>query len=174
MKKILGLDLGTNSIGWAVLTVDEESVKKIDSIGSRIIPMDATVLNDFDKGNSISQTKYRTEKRGMRRLRERKLLRRERLLRVLHILGFLPKHFDVQIGFDENDNKTFGKFINYDEPKIAWHKSVNGNYEFIFQDSFEEMLSDFKQHQPDMVANGKKVPYDWTIYFLRKKRFRRE
>lgn len=169
MKKILGLDLGTNSIGWAVLTVDEESVKKIDSIGSRIIPMDATVLNDFDKGNSISQTKYRTEKRGMRRLRERKLLRRERLLRVLHILGFLPKHFDIQIGFDENDNKTFGKFINYDEPKIAWHKSVNGNYEFIFQDSFEEMLSDFKQHQPDMVANGKKVPYDWTIYFLRKK-----
>ena len=31
------------------------------------------------------------------------------------------------------------------------------------------MLTDFAQHQPHLVADGKKVPYDWTIYFLRKK-----
>ena len=31
------------------------------------------------------------------------------------------------------------------------------------------MLTDFAQHQPHLVAYGKKVPYDWTIYYLRKK-----
>ena len=57
MKLILGLDLGTNSIGWAVIVaeIDDEGnlqLVKIDAAGSRIIPMDATVLGDFDKGNS--------------------------------------------------------------------------------------------------------------------------
>jgi CRISPR-associated endonuclease Csn1 len=36
MKKILGLDLGTNSIGWALIDADE---KNILGMGSRIIPM---------------------------------------------------------------------------------------------------------------------------------------
>ena len=31
------------------------------------------------------------------------------------------------------------------------------------------MLADFRLHQPELVANNKKVPYDWTIYYLRKK-----
>lgn len=31
------------------------------------------------------------------------------------------------------------------------------------------MLADFTIHQPQLVADGKKVPYDWTIYYLRKK-----
>ena len=52
MKKILGLDLGTNSIGWAVLNAaDDNSLKYIEAAGSRIIPMDAAILGDFDRGN---------------------------------------------------------------------------------------------------------------------------
>ena len=31
------------------------------------------------------------------------------------------------------------------------------------------MLKEFALHQPQLVADGKKVPYDWTIYYLRKK-----
>ena len=82
MKKILGLDLGTNSIGWALVNESEDIEKKeskltgIEAAGSRIIPMDAAILGDFDKGNSISQTSARTGFRGARRLRERNLLRR--------------------------------------------------------------------------------------------------
>ena len=36
MKKILGLDLGTNSIGWAVINslVDDEGKEKLTSISS--------------------------------------------------------------------------------------------------------------------------------------------
>ena len=31
------------------------------------------------------------------------------------------------------------------------------------------MLADFAKKQPELVAMGRKVPYDWTIYYLRKK-----
>lgn len=171
MKKILGLDLGTNSIGWAVVNAEETSRENettylkptgISAAGSRIIPMSADILGNFDAGNSVSQTAERTGFRGVRRLHERNLLRRERLLRVLKLMGFLPEHFARQI--DE-----FGKFINHGEPKLAWQKNGNGKWAFVFNDSFNEMLMEFAQHQPQLITYGKKVPYDWTIYYLRKK-----
>lgn len=166
MKKILGLDLGTNSIGWAVVNSEKENDKEniigIEAAGSRIIPMDAATLGDFDKGNSISQTKERTGFRGTRRLRERCLLRRERLHRVLNLLGFLPEHFAKELN-------RYGKFATDSEPQIAWKKNAEGKFEFIFQESFHEMVQDFRKNQPELVADGKKVPYDWTIYYLRKK-----
>lgn len=171
MKKILGLDLGTNSIGWAVVNANEISRDNdtkylnpisISSAGSRIIPMSADILGDFDKGNSISQTAERTRLRMARRIHERSLLRRERMLRTLRTLGFLPTHFAEKID-------TLGKFIDDSEPKLAWIKREDGGYNFLFQNAFDEMLKDFALYQPQLVANGKKVPYDWTIYYLRKK-----
>ena len=176
MKKILGLDLGTNSIGWAVVNADEITRENettflkpngINSAGSRIIPMDESILSDFDKGNTKSPTSTRTDFRGTRRLLERYLLRRERLLRVLKKMEFLPNHYAEKV----ND---YGKFVDLSEPKIVWRKGLDGKMEFLFQNSFKEMLADFAINQPQLVAkkkNGedKKVPYDWTIYYLRKK-----
>lgn len=171
MKKILGLDLGTNSIGWAVVNADEETRNdattylkpvEIGAIGSRIIPMSADILGDFDKGNSVSQTAERTGYRSIRRLHERNLLRRERMFRVLKTLGFLPNHFATQIN-------EYGKFIKHCEPKLPWYKGPDGKMEFLFNDSFNEMLADFATNQPQLLENGKKIPYDWTIYYLRKK-----
>lgn len=164
-KNILGLDLGTNSIGWALISQDFENKNgNILGIGSRIIPMSQDVLGDFGKGNSISQTAERTSYRSVRRLRERQLLRRERLHRVLHILGFLPQHFESQIDF----TNRLGKFIPETEPKLAYHQD-----QFIFKSSFNEMLEDFKSSQPEILKdkNGSDclIPYDWTIYYLRKK-----
>ena len=171
MKKILGLDLGTNSIGWAVVNAEEQSRDNnttylkptgISAAGSRIIPMSADIMGEFDKGNSVSQTADRTKARMARRLHERNIQRRERLLRVLKKMEFLPQHFADQI--DGN-----GKFINHSEPKLAWRNKGDGNMEFVFQDSFNEMLADFAEKQPQLIAAGRKVPYDWTIYYLREK-----
>ena len=40
MKKIIGLDLGTNSVGWAVINAnDEGKYLSIEKANSRIIPM---------------------------------------------------------------------------------------------------------------------------------------
>lgn len=166
MKTILGLDLGTNSVGWAVInSVIKEQAERIwiETAGSRIIPMDAAVLGDFDKGNSISQTSERTRLRGARRLRERQLLRRERLHKVLNILGFLPNHYLEYIDFEKHP----GKFLADAEPKLAWVKDEQGKYTFLFQAAFDEMLADFAIHQPSLVSGDKKIPYDWTIYYLR-------
>lgn len=165
MKKILGLDLGTNSIGWALIQQDfDKKQGSILGMGSRIIPMSQDILGEFGKGNSVSQTAERTGYRSTRRLRERHLLRRERLHRVLNVLNVLPEHYAHQIDFE----KRFGQFKAESEPKLAYN-----NKQFIFKTSFEEMLEDFKKHQPELLTgeNGKEklVPYDWTIYYLRKK-----
>ena len=169
MKKILGLDLGTNSIGWAIVERDDNEGRIIKS-GSRIIPMDAATLGDFASGNTKSQTAERTSKRTARRMRERFLLRRERLHRLLHLLGFLPKHYEERIGWDiENDRKHYGSFLDGEEPKIAWIKGNDKKYVFLFQSSFKEMLEDFIQYHPNIISKDKKIPYDWTLYYLRQK-----
>lgn len=177
MKRILGLDLGTNSIGWALIEVDYEYKKEnclgggeIVGLGSRIIPMNEALLSEFGKGNTVSQTADRTDKRGVRRLRQRHLLRRERLHRVLNILDFLPQHYAKAIDFE----KRLGQFFENEEPKIPYHKNEDGQYEFLFMESFLEMVEDFKENQPALFykkENGEetKIPYDWTIYYLRKK-----
>lgn len=163
MKKILGLDLGTNSIGWAVVNEEinengEPQLTGIEAAGSRIIPMDAQIMGDFERGNSISQTAKRTSARSTRRRYERSSLRRERLNRVLDILGFLPDHYSEKLN-------RYGQILKGEEPKIAWKHNENGKYEFLFKESFQEMLSIIKCSNPEAT----KIPYDWTLYYLRKK-----
>lgn len=167
MKRILGLDLGTNSIGWAVINKSfdnegNELLCGIEAAGSRIIPMDATILGDFNKGNKVSQTKNRTQARSVRRMYERQHLRRERLHRVLSVLGFLPPHYSQQLD-------RYGKFLPDKEPKLAWYINDAGKSHFLFQDSFQEMLDVFRKYNPSVIIGSHKVPYDWTIYYLRKK-----
>ncbi len=166
MKKILGLDLGTNSIGWALIDQQfENQLGMINGMGARIIPMTQDVLGKFDSGVSISQTAERTGYRSVRRLGQRDLLRRERLHRVLHLLGFLPKHYAASIDFD----KHLGQFLPGTEPKIVYRIGDNGKHEFLFMDSFYEMVTDFIKANPELLVDGKKIPHDWTIYYLRKK-----
>ncbi|MCV9932849.1 CRISPR-associated protein Csn1 [Flavobacterium sp. LS1R47] len=162
MKKILGLDLGTNSIGWALINNDfDNTLGSIEGLGSRIIPMSQDVLGKFDSGVSISQTAERTKYRGARRLVQRFLLRRERLHRILNILDFLPKHYSEAIDFD----KKFGQFKPEREEKLSFYKNESGKNQFLFLESHQEMFSEFKLTHPNL----KQVPYDWTIYYLRKK-----
>lgn len=167
MKKILGLDLGTNSIGWATIITDhnhegKEQFKEISRCGSRIIPLDQATLGDFNRGNSISQTAERTRLRSTRRLYERANLRRERLNRVLNHLNWLPEHYAACLD-------RYGKFIPGTEPKLAWRRDSNGNVHFIFEAAFTEMLAEFRKRNPDSSVDQRRIPYDWTIYYLRKK-----
>ena len=89
MKKILGLDIGTNSIGWAIIEEENNTPKRIIDAGSRIIPMGAE-KEEFESGNSITKNAKRRQARGARRLNQRYKLRRQRLTAVLNLLGWMP------------------------------------------------------------------------------------
>ncbi|MBR2380763.1 MAG: hypothetical protein IKA86_07230, partial [Paraprevotella sp.] len=99
MKKILGLDLGTNSIGWAVVDVDENGNPiHIEGMGSRIIPMGSDKI-DYEKGATITKNADRRAKRSSRRMGKRYKMRRNKLLFILDKLGMLPEQFQLKNGF---------------------------------------------------------------------------
>ncbi|MBN2730124.1 MAG: type II CRISPR RNA-guided endonuclease Cas9 [Bacteroidales bacterium] len=85
MKKILGLDLGTTSIGWAFVKEAETEIEKseIIKLGVRVNPLSTDELQDFEKGKSISINADRTLKRGARRNLFRYKMRRNVLIETL-------------------------------------------------------------------------------------------
>ncbi|HQO07142.1 MAG TPA: type II CRISPR RNA-guided endonuclease Cas9, partial [Bacteroidales bacterium] len=104
MKKILGLDLGTNSIGWALVNEAENENEKssIIMLGVRVNPLTVDEQKNFEKGKSITTNADRTMKRGMRRNLQRYKLRRENLIEILKENGFIT---DETI-LSENGNYT--------------------------------------------------------------------
>jgi CRISPR-associated endonuclease Csn1 len=95
MKKILGLDLGTTSIGWAFIkeAENETEVSSIINTGVRIVPLTTDEEADFKKGNTISINADRTLKRGARRGLQRFKQRRKALLETFKIIKFINNDF---------------------------------------------------------------------------------
>jgi len=83
-KHILGLDLGTSSIGWAYVKEDEtKENSSIQQIGVRVNPLTVDEQTNFEKGKSITTNADRTLKRGARRNLDRYQLRRANLKEIL-------------------------------------------------------------------------------------------
>jgi CRISPR-associated endonuclease Csn1 len=95
MKKILGLDLGTTSIGWAYIHEAEnnEETSSIINSGVRIVPLTTDEEADFKKGNIISINADRTLKRGARRGLQRFKQRRDALLETFNKIKFISTGF---------------------------------------------------------------------------------
>lgn len=91
MKKILGLDLGTTSIGWAVVNEAETATEQssIIDLGVRIVPLTVDEQGNFEKGKAITTNADRTLKRSMRRNLFRYRLRRDALIRLLQEQGWI-------------------------------------------------------------------------------------
>lgn len=99
MKKILGLDLGIASIGWAFVKEAENTNEQseIKKIGVRIIQYDnfskvdksgkvsesKNPVEDFSAGKGLSPNAARTQKRTARRNLQRYKMRRANLIAVL-------------------------------------------------------------------------------------------
>ncbi len=141
MKKILGLDIGTNSIGWALVNYDfDNKAGEIINLGSRIIPLETDKLKDFQQGRSVSSAAERRMARQLRRLKHRYKLRRERLIKVFKILGWFPNSFPEK--FEEDEHFNINNFVPF---------SI-------------ETLEEAKK-----LFQVEKLPNDWVIYFLRDK-----
>lgn len=106
MKKILGLDLGTTSIGWALVNEAEskEEQSSIIKLGVRVNPLTVDEQSDFEKGKSISTNADRTKRKDARRNLQRYKLRREYLIDILKSNGFIS---DNTILSEQGNHKTF-------------------------------------------------------------------
>jgi CRISPR-associated endonuclease Csn1 len=122
MAKILGLDLGTNSIGWALI---DDKLNKIIGIGSRIFPVGVDNLGDGE--GELSKNASRTGARGTRRQFFRRRLRKKVLLKELASLNMCP------LNNEDFDNwKTTKKFPTQElaswfalNPYELRHKALN-------------------------------------------------
>lgn len=91
MKRILGLDLGTSSIGWALVneSEDEREQSSIIKLGVRVNPLTVDEQRNFEAGKPITTNAERTLKRSMRRNLQRYKLRRDNLIEILTEHGFI-------------------------------------------------------------------------------------
>lgn len=97
MKKILGLDLGTNSIGWALVEEERNKNKKLTNahiikLGVRVNPLTVDEKTNFEKGKPISTNAERTAKRSARRNLQRFKLRRAHLHNLLVKSGVISEN----------------------------------------------------------------------------------
>ncbi|QOR76632.1 MAG: hypothetical protein IMW88_03560 [Thermoflavifilum sp.] len=182
-KKVLGLDIGTNSVGAALIeiprTIDDFGKEgKIIWVGSRTIPTGGDYLQKFESGaQAETKASARRMKRGSRRLKHRYKLRRSRLTQVFKILGWVPEDFPL------DNPKRIKEII----------RENNGRFEFkmyhylpFSQETIREFYTELDPNQDINKIleeieyrrrnNGKKLnkdvellPEDWIVYYLRKK-----
>ena len=107
MTKILGLDLGTNSIGWALI---DDVQNKIEGIGTRIFPMGVENLGEGE-GREMSKNAGRTGARGVRRQFFRRKLRKKILLKALSENKMCP--------MEANDFVDWKKTKEFPSDKLA-------------------------------------------------------
>ncbi len=111
-NRILGLDLGTNSIGWAIV---DDKQNKILGMGSRIFPMGVENLGDGD--GEISKNASRTGARGVRRQFFRRRLRKKILLKALSENNMCP--------LDQSDFENWKKEKLFPSAKLAEWFALN-------------------------------------------------
>ncbi len=151
MKKILGLDLGSASIGWAFIQ-EQDNATKIVAMGSRIIPYDGTEGQDFAKGTGESRNALRTKARTARKGYDRYQLRRKYLVDVLVKNSMMP---------DENLKKL---------PKMQlWELRNNAVTEKISKQEFGRLLlwlnqkRGYKSSRSDANLGKKDTEYVATV-----------
>ena len=110
MSKVLGLDLGTNSIGWAIVNNTENK--------KELLEHDVNIFQEGVnrvKGNEEPAVKTRTEARASRRHYFRRRLRKIELLKILIEQGWCP-HIEENALTDWRAHKQFPKCPEF----IAW------------------------------------------------------
>ncbi len=110
MAKILGLDLGTNSIGWAVVEKEDGEFSLVDK-GVRIFQEGVKI----EKGVEGSKAAERTGHRSARRIKFRRKLRKLKTLEVLSEFGYCPK-----LSHDELNNWRYKKVYPTNQAFRHW------------------------------------------------------
>ena len=108
--RTLGLDIGTNSIGWGIV---DERAQKIQNCGVYVFPEGVKK----EKRNEISKAAERTKFRSERRLKFRRKLRKYETLKVLIQNGMCP------LSLEELEKWRTEKTYPMSEAFIKWYRT---------------------------------------------------
>ena len=124
-ETVLGLDLGTGSVGWGLIEFDGEGPRRIIDAGVRIF--DAGLDSLKVDGRGKSRNLERREARQIRRGLERRGRRMRNLARLLQRSGLLPKGNVT----DSNDRHEFLKEFDatHDDPYSLRARAINERLE---------------------------------------------
>lgn len=113
MEKILGIDTGTNSLGWAIVEKNNDEYKLLDK-GSNIFQEGVKI----EKGIESSKAAERTEHRSVRRHYFRRKVRKIRLLTIL-----IENHLCPPISKEDLRKWRLHKVYPINELFMSWQRT---------------------------------------------------
>ena len=141
MAKILGLDLGTNSIGWAITEQQDGNYTLLDK-----------GVDIFQEGVNRTKTgeepmvKIRTNARALRRHYFRRRLRKIELLKVLVANNFCPYLSDEQL-----DAWRYDKQYPLEDDFLLWLRSSNSDNPYADRFKSLTVVLDLKKREDRYV-----------------------
>ena len=141
MAKILGLDLGTNSIGWAITEQQDDNYTLLDK-----------GVDIFQEGVNRTKTgeepmvKIRTNARALRRHYFRRRLRKIELLKVLIANNFCPYLSDEQL-----DAWRYDKQYPLEDDFLLWLRSSNSDNPYADRFKSLTVVLDLKKREDRYV-----------------------
>ena len=177
-KKILGLDLGVGSIGWALIETDDNQPKQIIGMGSRIVPISKDDNDQFCKGQAISKNADRTARRTTRKGYDRYQLRRALLTQVLRQNGMLPERMDenvIDLWKLRSDAATEGHQLTLPQiGRVLYHLNQKRGYKHAKADDNGDSkqtkyVEAVNQRYTDLQAEGRTIGQHFYLELLRSK-----
>lgn len=169
IKYKLGLDLGSTSLGWAVVELDENDKPKcLRDMGVRIFP------DGRDPKSTDSLAQIRSEHRQMRVQYERKKMRKQELLTALQNAGLMPTDaeqlkniFSNTVSAGDGLDRTYNPYIlraravtervePYELGRIFWHLSKHRGFMEKRDQDIEESPDTTKKTKKETDADGTK------------------
>lgn len=146
MERILGLDLGTNSIGYAIVDRDDDRYKMIDK--------GVSIFQDgvaHDKSGERPAVEQRTSARALRRQYRRRRLRKIELLKVLTENDLCP-----YLSKDQLHAWQTRKEYPLDEEFLAWQRTDDNAGRNPYHDRYRALTEELNmQSKADRYALGR-------------------
>lgn len=166
MVKSLGLDLGPNSVGWALIEEDpQKGVGKLIDMGVRIFPEGVDL---FDTAKEKSKSETRRVKRGMRRQYKRRRRRKQLLVAALTSCSLWPAGDDERrnaFSKDPYELRAQGldrKLEPFEIGRVLLHLSqrrgfLSNRKKDAGDKEAEGMLAEINANEDERVARGYKT-----------------
>ena len=173
MKNILGLDLGTTSVGWALIKTDDNNKPtEIQDMGVRIVPLAENEGDKFTKGQDITVNADRTRARGQRRNYDRYQLRRQALTEKLRSLNMLPDEHLIKLPVMElwqlRANAVTQKVSLNELGRVLYHLNQKRGYKHSRTDSNDSKQRAYVKKINNRYAELQKSGMTIGQYFAQK------